>query len=74
MPTIIADGSPNKSGSADAHGAALGEDEVRLTKENLGWDVSSEFHVPDEVISHFDIIKQNGINAELTWNEQLNQF
>ena len=74
VPTIIADGSPNKSGSADAHGAALGEDEVRLTKENLGWDVSSEFHVPDEVISHFDIIKQNGINAELTWNEQLNQF
>ena len=74
VPTIIADGSPNKSGSADAHGAALGEDEVKLTKENLGWDINSEFHVPDEVINHFDIIKQNGANVELAWNEQLNQF
>ena len=47
---------------------------LKLTKENLGWDINSEFHVPDEVINHFDIIKQNGANVELAWNEQLNQF
>jgi transketolase len=51
--TAIGFGSPNKQGSSDAHGAPLGADEVRLTKENLGWPTEPTFYVPEEVRSHF---------------------
>ncbi len=44
--THIAYGSPNKQDSHDAHGAPLGEEEVRLTKENLGWPADKTFYVP----------------------------
>ena len=47
--TIIGKGSPNKSGSAECHGAPLGEEEVRLTKRALGFDEHTSFAVPDEV-------------------------
>ena len=46
----IAYGSPNKQDSADAHGAPLGEDEVRAAKENYGWNPDKTFYVPDEVL------------------------
>lgn len=49
----IAYGSPNKQDTAGAHGSPLGEDEVRLTKENLGWDPDKHFYIPEEVKSHF---------------------
>ena len=74
VPTIIADGSPNKSGSAESHGAALGEDEVKLTKENLGWNIDNNFYVPEEVINHFNAIKQNGAKLESDWDSQLQHF
>jgi transketolase len=45
----IAYGSPNKQDSAGAHGSPLGEDEIRATKENYGWDPDKTFYVPDEV-------------------------
>jgi len=47
--THIAYGSPNKQDTFDAHGAPLGEDEVALTKKNLGWDPDKHFYIPDEV-------------------------
>ena len=47
--SIIGYPSPNKQGTSAAHGAALGEDEVALTKEVLGWDPDKTFHVPDGV-------------------------
>ncbi len=50
--TVIGYGSPNKAGSEDAHGAPLGEDEVRRTKENLGWQWEEPFHVPEEALAH----------------------
>src|SRR3954469_9724677 len=46
-------GSPNKQDSYKAHGSPLGEEEVRLTKENLGWDPDAQFLVPDEALAHF---------------------
>jgi transketolase len=52
--TIIGWPSPNKQGTSKAHGSALGEDEVRATKEVLGWDPDAHFVVPDEVREHFD--------------------
>src|SRR6476659_1220009 len=52
--TIIGWPSPHKQGTSKAHGSPLGEDEVRETKEALGWDPDKTFFVPDEVRAHFD--------------------
>ncbi len=51
--TVIGYGSPNKAGSQKAHGAPLGPDEVRLTKEAYGWDPDRAFFVPDAVAALF---------------------
>ncbi len=51
--TTIGIGSPNKAGTSKAHGAPLGADEVKLTKENLGWPLDPEFLVPDDVRAYF---------------------
>src|SRR6185503_3626137 len=49
----IAYGSPNKQGTAAAHGEPLGEEEIRLTKRYYGWPESAKFLVPEEVYTHF---------------------
>ncbi len=51
--TIIGFGSPNKAGTSEAHGSPLGEEEVRLTKENLGWPQEPAFLIPGGVLEHF---------------------
>ncbi|HEY3335435.1 MAG TPA: transketolase [Candidatus Limnocylindrales bacterium] len=51
--TVIGYGSPNKQGTQKAHGAPLGPDEVRLTKEAYGWDPDKTFFVPDEAAALF---------------------
>jgi transketolase len=51
--SIIGYPSPKRQGTAAAHGQALGEDEVRATKEVLGWDPDQSFFVPDGVYDHF---------------------
>ena len=51
--TVIGYGSPNKSGKADSHGAPLGADEIKLTKEAYKWTFENDFHVPQEVYEHF---------------------
>ncbi len=51
--TTIGKGSPNKQGTASCHGAPLGEDEVRLVKETLGFDPNKSFYVPEEVYALF---------------------
>jgi transketolase len=67
--SIIGYPSPNKQGSSKAHGAALGEDEVRLTKEVMGWDPDKQFHVPDEVYAAFSM-KDDGAKAHAEWTER----
>jgi transketolase len=57
--SVIAYGSPNKANTHGAHGAPLGEEEVRLTKAAYGWPEDKFFYVPDEVREHF----QAGIGA-----------
>jgi transketolase len=51
--SVIAYGSPNKHNTPGAHGAPLGEEEVRLTKRAYGWPEDQKFLVPDEVLAHF---------------------
>src|SRR5699024_185274 len=51
--THIGFGSPNKEDSSAAHGSPLGVEEVKKTKQNLGWKFDEKFHIPDEVLRHF---------------------
>ncbi|MGE7621654.1 transketolase [Viridibacillus sp. NPDC096237] len=72
--TVIGYGSPNKSGKADSHGAPLGTDEVKLTKEHYSWP-HEPFHVPEDVYSTFkQAAEVQGALAEATWNEQFEAY
>ena len=66
--TIIGYGSPNKAGSHDCHGAPLGDDEIALTRKELGWD-HQPFHVPDDIYAAWDA-KDKGAAAEADWSEK----
>ncbi|HEY8347113.1 MAG TPA: transketolase [Symbiobacteriaceae bacterium] len=68
--TIIGHGSPNKGGTERCHGAPLGPEEVRLTKENLGWPLEPTFLVPDEVRAFFARLKEEKIAAYRAWQER----
>ncbi len=61
--THIAPGSPNKQDTEEAHGAPLGEEEVKLTKQAYGWPSEEPFHVPDEVLAHFRQATERGRDA-----------
>ncbi|MFD1030921.1 transketolase [Metaplanococcus flavidus] len=73
--TVIGYGAPNKSGKADAHGAPLGEDEMKLVKEYYEWTFDKDFHVPEEV---YETFKQStdelGGKAEAEWNKLFEQY
>ncbi|MDL1984256.1 MAG: transketolase [Deltaproteobacteria bacterium] len=72
--TNIAFGSPNKQDSADAHGAPLGEEEIRLTKKNLGWDENVSFYVPEQVIKIFEECIDKGKKVESIWKEKFEEY
>lgn len=73
--TIIGYGSPNLSGKSDVHGAPLGADELKLTKEAYKWTFEEDFHVPSEVYDHFkQQIADKGEQTEQDWNEQFSQY
>ena len=67
LKTQIAYGSPNKQGSADAHGAPLGEAEVALTKECLRFPGNITFYIPEGVMEIFSACQSSGQAAEQTW-------
>ena len=64
--TIIGKGSPNKSGSHDCHGAALGEEEVALTRKELGWE-HDPFVIPQDIYDGWSQ-KDKGQELESAWN------
>ena len=67
--TIIGFGSPNKQGKEDCHGAALGVDEVALTREQLGW-AHGPFEIPADHYAGWNGVEK-GTAAQAAWNEQL---
>ncbi|WP_102271360.1 transketolase [Cytobacillus massiliigabonensis] len=73
--TIIGYGSPNKSGKSDVHGAPLGADELKLTKEAYKWTFEEDFHIPEEVYVHFrkQVVEQ-GEKKEQEWNDMFAQY
>src|SRR6185312_8939059 len=73
--TVIGYGSPNKSGKADAHGAPLGEDEMKLTKEYYKWTFEEDFHVPEGVYETFqEAAEKLGAQKEQEWNELFSNY
>lgn len=72
--TMIGYGSPAKVGSADAHGAPLGVDETRATKEALGWPGDLHFAVPERVRKRYAEVAAGGAEARARWQEILSGY
>ena len=70
----IAHGAPHAVDTAKSHGSPLGEDEVRATKEALGWDPDAHFLVPDEVREHMAGVVERGIAAEQVWQDAFERW
>jgi transketolase len=66
--SLIAYGSPNKSGTAGSHGSPLGADEIKLVKEFFGFDPDKSFNVPDEVLKYYHDKGARGGSSEEKWN------
>jgi transketolase len=67
--THIAYGAPTMQDTAKAHGAPLGEEEIRKTKERFGWDPEKHFHVPEEALAHMREAVDRGREAEKQWDK-----
>ncbi len=65
--TTIGFGSPNKAGTGASHGAPLGEDEIKLTRERLGWEYDEAFYVPEEIYDAWDCTSK-GAAYEAEWD------
>jgi transketolase len=65
--THIGYGSPNKQDKASAHGEPLGKEELKLTKQNLGWPLEPEFSVPDDALKVFRAAVEQGKAEEARW-------
>ncbi|NJO97223.1 MAG: transketolase [Pleurocapsa sp. CRU_1_2] len=71
--TIIGYGAPNKQNTGGIHGSALGEDEIKLTRENLGWDYEP-FEIPDEALNHMRKAVERGAADEQAWNQVMSDY
>jgi transketolase len=72
--THIGFGSPHKQDTAAAHGEPLGVEEVRLTKEKLGWPVEPPFHIPEDALEHFREAGARGSAAQTEWELRLEAY
>ncbi len=70
--TVIGWGSPNKQGKEECHGAALGEEEVLLVRETIGWPYEP-FVIPQEIYAAWDA-RARGANAEAEWNQRFSAY
>jgi transketolase len=72
--THIGYGSPNRQDTAKAHGEALGVEEVKLTKQNLGWPVEPDFYVPQEVYDHMRQAVEQGEKRQREWEDMMQRY
>ena len=70
--TTIGFGSPNKSGTADVHGAPLGDEEIEKTREALGWQYTA-FEIPKDVYDFWDS-KKSGAEKNATWENSIKSY
>lgn len=67
-------GSPHKQDTSQAHGEPLGAEEVKLTKQNLGWPSEEPFYEPEEAVAYFRQAIERGATQEQAWNERYNAY
>ena len=72
--THIAWGSPHKQDTAEAHGAPLGTDEVKATKQNLGWPSLEPFYVPEDALEQWRTAKARGAQLEADWKKKWDAY
>jgi len=72
--THIAYGSPNKQDTPGAHGSPLGDDEIRLIKENFGWDPDKCFHIPEKALAHMRKALEKGEKLEKDWQAMFERY
>jgi transketolase len=72
--TTIGYGSPNKSGTSEAHGSPLGPEEVALTKKSLGWDHEEPFYVPEDALAHFRTAVERGKQSHFEWSRAFDSW
>ncbi len=72
--TVIGYGSPNKAGSESSHGAPLGEEEVKLTKANLGWKYDESFVVPEEVKENMEKVQAELVSKAEKWEKLFDEY
>jgi transketolase len=72
--THIGYGSPNKQDTFEAHGSPLGDKEVKLTKEAMGWPLNPPFHIPDQALAHFRLALEHGARAEAKWDATFSDY
>ncbi len=73
--SVIGYGAPHKAGTREAHGEALGVEEVRGTKRNYGWPEDAQFLVPDGVTQHFaDTMGKRGSEARAAWVSMVERY
>lgn len=72
--TIIGYGSPNKAGTHGVHGSPLGQEEARLTKENLRWPEEPAFYVPEEALANFREAIEDGKKAGAKWDAVFSEY
>ena len=72
--TIIGYGSPNKAGTASAHGEPLGVEETSLAKEALGWPYTDPFTVPPEALAHFREALERGSQQQTEWEARVEDY
>jgi len=67
--TVIGYGVPAKAGKASAHGEPLGEENVKILRESLGWKYDEPFYVPEEVYQHYNELTAKGAASEDAWDK-----
>lgn len=72
--THLGYGSPNKQDSFEAHGSPLGVEELRLTKQKLGWPEQPSFYIPEAAAAHFLEAGQSGEKSESAWHEKFSAY
>jgi transketolase len=72
--THIGYGSPHKEDTFEAHGSPLGKEEVKLTKQAMGWPLDPPFYIPDKVLACFRLALKNGKQAETEWDAAFSEY
>ena len=72
--TTIGFGSPNRQGTAKVHGEPLGEEELRLTKENLGWPLQPTFYVPEKAAGYLQDAGKAGAEKQAAWETLFSDY